>query len=141
MEPELAALAFRRRMVSSGYLALAMPLYRSPWHQMLSAAPLSAPPGSVLGGVQAEMLFDAIEPGGVVINGKSQLMNMDADIFKFVANASQFCSHAVEPLSQNADLSLCFLVSRCDFGAHLLKLVQDEVFRRFDHAGEIRGIR
>jgi len=71
---------------------------------------------SVLLGVEAEVLIDAInalidvvEPDTVVVNGHRYGMNV-------FPHADEFCLNAVQGLGKNANLGLCFLVPCSGFG-------------------------
>jgi len=88
---------------------------------------------SVLLGVEAEVLIDAInalidvvEPDTVVVNGHRYGMNV-------FPHADEFCLNAVQGLGKNANLGLCFLVPCRGFGAHFLEKTNGMVFEGVIH--------
>jgi len=88
---------------------------------------------SVLLGVEAEVLIDAInalidvvEPDTVVVNGYRYGMNV-------FPHADEFCLNAVQGLGKNANLGLCFLVPCRGFGAHFLEKTNGMVFEGVIH--------
>jgi len=90
---------------------------------------------SMLGFVETQMLLDAVETRGVVIDGHRYFMDVVAHALHIRANTLKFRANAVESLREDADLGLSLFVARGDrgelrgvLGAHFLQFAKNQIF-------------
>ena len=90
------------------------------------------------------MLLDPVEPVGVVIDSHRYFTDVIAHVFHIGAKPLEFGANAVEALCKDADLGLCLLVARRNFGevggvlgAHFLQQTDGMVFGLFSHGRDI----
>jgi hypothetical protein len=81
---------------------------------------------SVFLGIKAEMLFDPVKAGAVVIDG-------DRDGMNIFAHADEFGLNPIQGLGENADLGLGLLVARGGLDAHFLQKADGMVVGFFRH--------